>query len=101
MSYFVCDHGTKYFPFGKSELHLQNLLDILQEEDYASQSVHRFPLQECMSSLKGENSERATPLVVREPDGETAHVFRKLATDVITATFNRQARAQMVFFKSQ
>ena len=122
MSYFKCDHGKMYHPFGElSKVKLQKAIRSasMMSAEEADVPMVEFPLTQVMSDLcednkdstiggsEEENSENLTtietqprpvPLVERLPKSEAATAFDCLATVTLEQIFLKQLNAQMVIY---
>jgi len=98
MSHFVCDHGTKYYPFGRGGK--DKLLDALADSsssDVSSSSsyttlanvpYHTLPLSSNISEV--------IPVVLRSPISEEAKTYSTLAKDVVLEILRLQLGAQLI-----
>jgi hypothetical protein len=121
MSYFVCNHGEKYFPFGKGgkPALLQRLQQLRGADSDGKASaaldrllscpMHCFPLTEAMSqeeipvgndSIAGDGPQHEEPtsalVTVRSPESETSRSFGYLADDLVVELLRLQMEAQLV-----
>lgn len=96
MSYFDCEHGSRYYPFGKGGRDV-----ILQSLDSSSLSVdatvrnslslcpfHSFPLSEDLAYTPlqlGENmpTDKQFAVVLRNPNSVAAKTYQSLSHDII------------------
>ncbi len=65
MSYFQCEHGTIYHPFGKGTS------DSIQSK-YGIPNLFKVPIEESVSHC----GDGGTPMVLQYPDSETTKVLR-------------------------
>lgn len=120
MSYFECDQGKVYHPFGLGGR--DNFIKILakswrKDEDVPGRTakgaadidrsldilklcpMHKIPLNSSVSgALNSEESVEyvTSPLVVRSPDSKIASIYSALADDVIREILRQQLDAQIL-----
>jgi hypothetical protein len=120
MSYFRCEHGTKYYPFGRGGK--ENLIQAIANTSSAVHEgkpvdftpilvqrieecpLHCLPLSLESSALgKDGNSggvglplsdPRRRPVVVKDPACEASQIFREIADSAISELFKLQLTAQ-------
>jgi DUF971 family protein len=118
MAYFECEHGKRYYPFGKGGR--ENLLRALDktksvnaanseegtEADNNTASalvkrlqecpLHLFPLSNDTSTYtdKGRDADPRRPIVLRNPNAENAKIFSNLADSVVGELFKQLLSAQ-------
>ena len=115
MSYFQCEHGKVYYPFGRHSNAREELVAAVNrgpgQTSVSSSSslgvqIHSFPLTETMAAGEDTLDTAATtaaptghsftPLVLRDPSGPCAQLFAALASDVLRQIAHRMASATQV-----
>ncbi len=115
MSYFKCDAGKKYHPFGigGKEALLQSLSNLHASKATSTaditkdlENVPYFSLPLCMegagmtSAKEGAGAQTSKllerPLVLSCPEIESAKVYRNLATEAINQIFKQQVLSNFV-----
>lgn len=113
MSYFKCDAGKKYYPFGigGKEALLQSLSNLHTSKATSTadiikdlENVPYFSLPLCMegagmtTAKEGAQTSKLLerPLVLSSPEIESAQVYRNLATEAINQIFKQQVLSNFV-----
>jgi len=109
MSYFECDHGKRYHPFGPggrdnlsrvfekawsggADTMAANIADSIASLKRAP--MHTIPLNADVSSFDYGADFCSTPVVARSPESEVAGIYKALADDVILELVRQQLDAQ-------
>jgi hypothetical protein len=105
MSFFVCEHGSKYYPFGRlsrEALH-QKIASTAGEK--RNIPISSFPLSTEISDLVGndelnslsETKENPLPLIFRDKISKnTVESYSELAHSVISEVYKLQLQSQPV-----
>lgn len=98
MSHFDCEHGTRYYPFGRGgrdrllkELFQQQSQSLI--EDISSCPYHSLPL---IIDNSDDSSEQKPPIVVTSPDSDAAKVYKSLAENMILELFRQQGQTTLI-----
>lgn len=83
MSYFKCEHGSEYYPFGKGGK--DRISKYLQENSSSFEDAPYVRLPLFMDLSDDANSR--VPLVIRHPESEVARNMKQLCDEMIAALF--------------
>lgn len=101
MSHFDCEHGTRYYPFGRGGRD-RLLKELFQQqsqlvvEDMSSCPYHSLPLILDNNNNEENRDYQRPPIVLASPESNAAKEYKRLAESMILELFRQQGQTTIV-----
>jgi len=108
MSYFECEHGKKYFPFGRGgkekvlrsldlvTVNAEGIEDNAWRDNIQNCPFHSFPISENLAVNHDGDDSIEFPVVLRSPKSDISKIYDALCDDVIGEIFKIRTGALVV-----